>query len=35
MFLLLYKVGFHPFAASSIPHLTARQQRSEGNFAKT
>ena len=23
MFLLLYKVGFHPFAASSIPHLTA------------
>ena len=35
MFLLLYKVGFHPFAASSIPHLAARQQRSEGNFAKT
>ena len=35
MFLLLYKVGFHPVAASSIPHLAARQQRSEGNFAKT
>ena len=35
IFLLLYKVGFHPFAASSIPHLAARQQRSEGNFAKT
>jgi len=29
------KVGFHPFAASSIPHLAARQQRSKGNFAKT
>ena len=34
-FLLLYKVGFHPVAESSIPHLTVRQQRSEGNFAKT
>ena len=29
------EVGFHPFAASSIPHPAARQQRSEGNFAKT